>query len=419
VQKPSLLWLLSKWPVPPYDGSRVASFTLISELARSGVSLDIAVLTAEEPEVPLQEMKDILGVRSVTPIKTPPVCLTKTKRILQLLTSFFSSPLLPVTVQRFAHATVASQLLRLIDKQKSDHYDWQAIVYEGVHTAAHLNKWGIIVPGRLPHIYRAQNCEAQLWRSRGLIEKNYLLKIILFAQAFLMKRLENSLVKTSAGIAAISPEDLCSFKESSSDVPSRAVPVGLHFDGYTPCNNDSPLTILFIGKLDWYPNRDGLLWFLQKVWPQVIHERPDTRLIIVGSGDGGWLENYADDPNITMVGYAPSTAHYYEQAHVTIVPIHYGGGIKIKAIEAAQFARVSLITPTALSGLCFTPGETALVAQDPTEWSELLIRTPCSRFSELGIAAYNQAKDYYNPQRAAESFLDLLAESLSSSRENT
>ena len=41
--------------------------------------------------------------------------------------------------------------------------------------------------------------------------------------------------------------------------------------------------LLFVGKLDWAPNREGLEWLLRNVWPQVAERAPDLKLTIVGS----------------------------------------------------------------------------------------------------------------------------------------
>ena len=42
-----------------------------------------------------------------------------------------------------------------------------------------------------------------------------------------------------------------------------------------------PKTISFMGTLSWEPNIDGLIWFLEQVWPLVIKQEPEVLFYIM------------------------------------------------------------------------------------------------------------------------------------------
>ena len=41
-------------------------------------------------------------------------------------------------------------------------------------------------------------------------------------------------------------------------------------------------TILFFGAINYYPNTEGLLYFLDEVFPMVKRQQPGARLVVVG-----------------------------------------------------------------------------------------------------------------------------------------
>jgi len=65
---------------------------------------------------------------------------------------------------------------------------------------------------------------------------------------------------------------------------SHVLPIGLD----TPCGEPryesyrDPLSLHFIGSLDWMPNLEGLQWFLNDVWPALHRRFPDLRFHIAG-----------------------------------------------------------------------------------------------------------------------------------------
>lgn len=68
----------------------------------------------------------------------------------------------------------------------------------------------------------------------------------------------------------IAEEDFKRFSSLQKNVTNNLelIPVGLEFKEVTNinCINRSEKTkLLFLGKMDWAPNKDGLKWFLEEV----------------------------------------------------------------------------------------------------------------------------------------------------------
>lgn len=147
--------------------------------------------------------------------------------------------------------------------------------------------------------------------------------------------------------------------------------------------NDASQAILFIGDLQFPPNRDGLDRFLATVWPAVKRAVPEATLTIVGRGltDERRLR-WAAVPGVNVVGFAPDVVDCYRRCAFSVVPVYTGGGTKIKILESLAFGRTVATTDHALRGYATLaePEPSVAVATDDAQMIDacvtLLTRPP-------------------------------------------
>ena len=58
---------------------------------------------------------------------------------------------------------------------------------------------------------------------------------------------------------------------------------------------EDPLTIVYQGGMDWFPNRDALEYFVRQIFPLVQKEVPDARLIAAGRNPAPEFRAQFDD----------------------------------------------------------------------------------------------------------------------------
>jgi glycosyltransferase involved in cell wall biosynthesis len=123
----------------------------------------------------------------------------------------------------------------------------------------------------------------------------------------------------------------------------------------------------FIGLLTYGPNRDGLIWFRDKVWPQIRSQKPEMKLRIVGrlplekdyvAADGFEYLGYVDDPTEEMQSWS-----------AMIVPIPYGGGTRIKILDAFSKKCPIVSTTIGAHGIQVVHKKNILLADDPGEFA--------------------------------------------------
>jgi glycosyltransferase involved in cell wall biosynthesis len=102
--------------------------------------------------------------------------------------------------------------------------------------------------------------------------------------------------------------------------------------------------ILFVGSLWYRPNRDGVDWFLRRVWPQVLKARPGATLRLVGAATADLRQAWMRYPRVQAPGFVDDIAAEYANAAVIVAPIHSGGGSNIKILEALAQGRACVTT---------------------------------------------------------------------------
>jgi glycosyltransferase involved in cell wall biosynthesis len=111
-------------------------------------------------------------------------------------------------------------------------------------------------------------------------------------------------------------------------------------------------TVLFTGAMNRPDNHEGVLWFLEAVWPDVCELAPNARFVIAGADPPQRLRQRAEEfTNVELTGYVDSLEPYYAAADVMVVPLFTGAGVKFKTIDAMLRGIPVVSTPVGAEGL--------------------------------------------------------------------
>jgi polysaccharide biosynthesis protein PslH len=409
---PTLLWIVPKPPFPPTDGAKVASFNLVSALARRGITIHLVVISPQEESgyALKDESRKALGVTTVDEILRPG-SRSPFSRMASLAPRSVRSASLPLTVVPFAKRAVVERVHELVAL-----YSPEVIVADGLHVAAPLIGENETRVAKTPFVLRAHNYETEIWQRKASTCTNPALRMFFSYQAFCMKRFEHEVVRKSAAIATVSPLDLVSLvpPHLTSEHFSTVVPIGYDFHPPIPpptLNSTDPLPLLFVGRLDWPPNREGLSWFLKEVWPSLVQgssKRPYT-LTIAGSGNKSWLNEFTSLENVTIKGFVESLDELYHSTCASILPLFYGSGTRVKAIEASRFGRPCVSTALGVEGLGLEPSISYLRAESKDEWITLLRTLSLESLAQIGTNAWSALQKDFENNATASRFLSLVS----------
>ncbi len=159
-------------------------------------------------------------------------------------------------------------------------------------------------------------------------------------------------------------------------------------------------TCLFVGSGALH-NVDGLLWFLEHVWPVVHAACPSAQFRVVGTAASQVASRH---PGVTLVGEVDELAAEYAQAAVVVVPLRSGSGLKVKLVEALNEGCPVVTTSVGAQGLRDiepTPFELADAADQFALATIAVLEEPDRRVA-LSCAASKAAARFHPPGVHAE-----------------
>lgn len=163
---------------------------------------------------------------------------------------------------------------------------------------------------------------------------------------------------------------------------------------------------VFLGSLEFQPNRDALLWFLTTCRDEVLARVPDFRLVLVGRGSDTPLpgaESWGD--RVRPLGWVPDLDDVLLSAAALLSPLQTGSGIKIKVLESLARGLPVVATRFGVLGLEVDRASGCLVADDPAGLADALAETvdPAANatLSAAALACWHQR---YAPAVAREAY---------------
>jgi len=130
--------------------------------------------------------------------------------------------------------------------------------------------------------------------------------------------------------------------------------------------------LLFLGSFSNLANRDGLDWFLARVWPRVRQRLANVELRLAGSSMPDSFR--APGNGIVGLGHVGDMARVFAQYRVFVSPIRYGTGIKTKNVAALAHG-IPIVTSTiGAEGIQLCDGETVSIADDEDAFVEAVVR---------------------------------------------
>lgn len=131
--------------------------------------------------------------------------------------------------------------------------------------------------------------------------------------------------------------------------------------------------IAFLGGFNHTPNGEAVDYLVNDIMPLLAKQRPDICLSVYGSNmPASYKELEAD--NIKMVGFAETLDGVYHDHRVFVAPLLSGAGIKGKVLESMAYNLPTVLTDVAAEGTGLTHGISTLIAQEPQEWVDAIIK---------------------------------------------
>jgi glycosyltransferase involved in cell wall biosynthesis len=128
--------------------------------------------------------------------------------------------------------------------------------------------------------------------------------------------------------------------------------------------------IVFIGGFHHFPNRDGMMWFVENCLPIIVAANPDVQLDVIGPG---WSHERMNIPHIHLKNYVENISEHITGC-IMIVPLRIGSGMRMKIVDGINHACSIVTTTIGVEGIDLVSGVNCLVADSAEDFAGAVIR---------------------------------------------
>lgn len=263
------------------------------------------------------------------------------------------------------------------------------------------------------------NVESLIFKRMFRNENNMLKKILGSLEYFKLKKFEIDSMKISNHIICLSSKDQEVFEEYGiqySKMSILPIHILLNKKYDFKINNYGKLKILFLGSMSWYPNQNGIMWFIENVWSTLNTDLYE--LYIVGSKPPESIKKYNNDESIFVTGYVESVDDFIEKCDVSIVPLFIGSGQRVKIIESFGKGIPVISTSIGAEGLEYESGKNIIIANTSEEYRGALndILKNREKLLDISINAQKNFVENYSADILPEKIKYIIDNSLNTSK---
>jgi glycosyltransferase involved in cell wall biosynthesis len=227
-----------------------------------------------------------------------------------------------------------------------------------------------------PLVLTHHNVESDMMGQRAQREPNAAKRWYFGLQTRKLARLEREAASGAAVNLVVSDLDADRLRRVVPSCATATIPNGVDVDYFAPDPSASspPRSLLFVGGMGWYPNRDAMGFFVREIWPRLRAAHPDWRAAIVGRSPAPEVVAAAAQGGLEAPGFVDDARPWFDAAAIYLCPIRTGGGTRLKILDALAMAKPLVATKFAVEGLGLEEGEHYLGAEAPGEFVAQLER---------------------------------------------
>jgi len=380
-----ILAICNKSPYPPHDGGSLATYNMITALTK--LKHNITLLTMSTPKhrlTPGQKAELSGKVRLLT------VEVDTSFDLIRFLKNLFFSGL-PYNADRFISPVFKNELIRIL---KSKTFD--IVQLEGLYLMPYIEIIRRQTSSKI--VLRAHNVEQEIWSRIARNESNFFRKSYFRLLAKRLARFERTAINRYDLLVPITQRDLDEFNRMGNTKPSHVCPAALEIESVHIEPPAGLPSLFFLGSLDWKPNQEGLLWFVDKVFPVLRKYHGGLIFNIAGRNAPEWLRKRIREPGIVYHGEIPDAGIFIREQGILVAPCFSGSGMRVKIIEAMSHGKPVVTTSIGCEGLGTTHRENILICNSVDEYTvalDGLLKFP-DFYRKIGLNSLDFVTQHFN-----------------------
>jgi len=376
-----VLAVLPYSPFPPTFGGALRSYHVLKHLARHH---DLSVLTYGHPEA-ASSLAAALSLRRDRIRVVPTQWFRRYRRIGQLYALSTGHSFFHLMVRR------SRQMQQALDEVLSEH-DFDLVQTEFTPMGS------FDLRTNAAKVLDAHNVEYENHRRMSLYAHRPGEALFYRRETRLLRGEERDACRRHDAVLVTSCQDRQLFEALVPGLRTFVVPNGVDTSYFAPSPEPSePNALVFTGMMAYRPNYDGILHFLDEIFPLIQAEVSAARVYIVGSRPPATLTARAS-ASVVVTGHVEDVRPFIRQAAAYVVPLRMGSGTRLKILEALAMEKPVVTTSIGCEGLEVSHEESVLIADEPTAFArhvvELLRCEPLRQ--KLAAAGHYLVREVYD-----------------------
>jgi sugar transferase (PEP-CTERM/EpsH1 system associated) len=347
----NVLFLCHRFPYPPDHGGKIRSFNVIRHLTEQGHDVTVASLARSRREA--QEATGIAPycarffAARVSPWMAAIRMAGRVPSPIPSAMGYFYSP----ELARYVGGTLARTSIDLI-------FVHCAFVAPYVAHVAGIRK-----------VLDFADMDSQKWLAYAT-EKPFPISLGYWIEGTKLQRAEARLARRFDLCTCTTQAELDTLAGHRPGVRLGWFPNGVDTEYFQPTSEPYEAdALVFIGRMDYYPNQECMLNFCRTTLPLIRRQRPKVTLAIVGADPPAAIRALGRLPGVTVTGSVPDVRPYVHRAAAAVAPLRIARGTQNKILEAMAMGVPVVTSPIAARGVDAEPGRHLLTASSPAEYA--------------------------------------------------
>ncbi|MCK9686361.1 TIGR03087 family PEP-CTERM/XrtA system glycosyltransferase [Scleromatobacter humisilvae] len=376
----NILYLCHRFPYPPKRGGKIRPFNMIRHLSAQGHQVTVCSLVRSDAEA-----EEGAGIA--------PFCasyeMAQVSNPVQVLRMVARLPLTTPSSMGFFRSNQLARRVRELLKQKR----WDLIFVHCSSVAQYVEHVSDV-----PKILDFGDMDSQKWLEYANY-KPFPLSLGYTLEGRKMERAESRLARRFDLCTATTRAEWETLESHGTARATDWFPNGVDAGYFKPSEEPYDAdTISFIGRMDYYPNQEGMARFCSQTWPLLKARRPALKLLIVGADPSPEMRKLGELPGVTVTGSVPDVRPFILGSALMVAPLNIARGTQNKILEAMAMG-VPVVTSTiAAGGVDAQAPDHFLVADTPAETCAAILRvleTPDER-RRLSVAGRERMLSHHS-----------------------
>jgi len=388
-------------PYPPDSGTKIVSFNLIKALSGE---YDVTVLTRLTGREQKDQVRGLQKHCSRVVAVLAPNKRSFAHRVFYKFFYYLKSYMRKRSLKGLYDCP--DQLVRAARKLAAEDFDIVIIEYWQMFRLANL-----FPPNKT--ILLTHDIDLDVNKQISMIERRLIKKIRAVRKWLVEKTEETEAYKTFNIILTLTGRDKTAVERiASSGARVEVLPFGMDLDRYLEIDERRNAgEILFMGAMDAPFNRDALEYFIREIHPH-LRDLDGLQISIVGGALPRHLRKFAPVEGVRVIGRVQDVRPHLRRASCMVIPLRYGGGLRIRILEAAAAELPLVCTGVAAAGMPFEANRDYLLAGNPEEFRAAvrkLLESP-EKAAAMAARARRRVEAEYSLGEQRRRILELMAQ---------